>query len=86
YINSLKIGQSLRIDDLITVIRAVPEVKTVTLPLLMTGNIFCPDGTVQIIKSQSELSIPDLPLQMVTPQTTAFFIETSDIYISLSTT
>lgn len=85
HINSLAIGSELRIDDLITVIRAVPEVKSVTLPVLLTGNIMAPDGTTLQIRSQSALEIPELPLQMVTPDTTAFFIETSDIYIQLST-
>lgn len=84
HINSLGIGQDLRLDDLITVIRAVPEIKSVTLPLILSGDIMVPDGTIVTVRSQSALTIPDLPLQMVTPQTTAFFIETSDIYISLS--
>lgn len=85
FINSLKIGADLRVDELVMKIRAVSGVLGVRLPIRFSGEIFAPDGTVIPLSSSGNLKIPRLPDSLIVPENTAFFIEPSDINISIVT-
>lgn len=82
YITALGIGATLKVDEMIMRIRAVPEVKSVRLPITVSGFILCPDGSTLDISSSGDLSIPYRPDLAVVPQNTAFFIELSGINVA----
>lgn len=83
FISSLKIGETLRCDDLVANIRSVAGVTNVRLPIRLLADVFSPDGGVIEISSRGDLQIPQLPSSLVVPGNSAFFIEPSDINISI---
>lgn len=83
YINSIPFGGTVRVDEIVSIIKAFSGVQSVDLPIRLTGDIFAPDGTTRTIRSQSILEIPSVPEILVTPYTTLFFAELSDIPIAM---
>jgi hypothetical protein len=51
----------------------------------LLGRIRAPDGTITYIRDLEMLVIPTLEGQMVSPQTTLFFVTAADIHIEVST-
>lgn len=74
YINSRDFGESVEISELINICHNY-EIKSVTLPVKLTGQIYTPKSTVINISSESALEIPDLPLSGVTKRTTLFIAD-----------
>ena len=74
YINSIPFGGELHASNLVDICHNY-DIKRVDLPLTMTGNILCPDGTTTTIVNSDVLTIPNLPTKGVTPKTTGYFIE-----------
>jgi hypothetical protein len=85
YINSLTIGETLRCDGLVVAIREVSGVTNVRLPIRLEGEVFPPSGPTINIVSNGDLELPSLLLSGVVPGNSAFFIEPSDINISIIT-
>ena len=85
HINSLGIGESLRCDELVMAIRSVSGVTNVRLPIRLSGDIFPPDGSMASLSNNGDLSLPSLPTIGVVPGNSTFFIEASDINISIIT-
>ncbi len=83
YINSIPFGSPVRVDKIMSVIKEVSGVESIDLPISLTGEIFAPDGTTRVIRSQSSLSIPSVPEILITPQTVLFFAELTDIPIAM---
>lgn len=83
YINGLPFGSEVRVDEILSVIKAIADVKRVDLPIRITGDIYCPDGVVRTIRDDNALGVPSLPEVGVVPETTAFFVELSDIPIAM---
>jgi uncharacterized phage protein gp47/JayE len=84
YINKLPMGASLKIDEMVVRIRSVSGVRSVELPITVSGEILCPSGDVLDIRSNGDLSIPYRPEIMVVPQNTTFFIELAEIDIEVT--
>lgn len=84
YVNSIKIGERLRMDEVVSAIKKVTGVKYVQLPIKPVGKIYAPNGTIIEIHGDSGLVIPSRPEMQVVPETTAFFIELPDIPVALS--
>lgn len=51
----------------------------------MFGKIRYPDGTVKALRSSTILTMPDEPSRMVSPRTVVFFLDPSDVDISIET-
>lgn len=83
YINSLRMGDKLRVDEIISAAKSVAGVKFVQLPIQITGEIYAPNGTVLNLVGDSSLSIPSQPDLQVIPETTAFIVELPDIPVAL---
>ena len=83
YLNSVPMGQPIRVDVIISTIKQVAGVKYVRLPITVYGEIMTPAGTIMEISSNNLLDVPFFPLQQVVPETVAFFASVSDIPISL---
>lgn len=85
YINGVKMGEILRVDAIISAIKAVPGVRFVRLPIQLTGSVYAPTGSVLSIRGSSAMAIPSAPEHQVVPDNTAFIVEMSDIPIALIT-
>jgi hypothetical protein len=86
YVNNLAIGETFRMDDLVSKIRAVSGVLNIQLPITVTGTIVLPDASASTytVSSNSDLSIDDSNLSIgVAAENTAFFVELSQIPIGL---
>ena len=83
YVNSLKMGQPIRIDSLVSCIRSVAGVDSVDLPILLTGQLYAPGGSVLNLSSNNTLQVPQRPDLQVVPENTAFFINPSDVQVAL---
>lgn len=83
FIHSLKIGETLRSDALVSAIKSVSGVISVRLPIRLAANVFSPEGTVLELASFGDLAVPSQPLLGVVPQNSAFFIEPSEINLKL---
>lgn len=84
YINKLKMGDPLKIDEMVMRIRTVPGVHSVSLPISVSGEILCPDGNILDIRSDGDLEIPYRPDLLVIPQNTAFFVELAEIDVEVT--
>ena len=51
--------------------------------LVMQGRILRPDGETIVIRNTSALTIPEAPSVQATPRTTAFFLDTADIGLTV---
>ncbi len=83
HINSLKIGETLRCDGLVMAIRSVSGVVNIRLPIRLAADVFLPDGSVAAISSHGDLELPSSPALGVVPGNSTFFIESSDVNISI---
>ena len=57
--------------------------KMVVSNLVMQGRILRPDGETIVIRNTSALTIPEAPSVQATPRTTAFFLDTADIGLTV---
>jgi hypothetical protein len=86
YINKLRMGAPLSIDEMVVRIRSVPGVSGVALPLFATGEILCPSGDILDVRSDGDLEIPYKPHLGVVPQNTTFLVELAEIDIEVIVT
>lgn len=79
YINSRTFGENVEVSELINICHNY-EIKSVVLPIKLTGQIYTPRSTVINISSENALEIPDLPNSGVTKRTSLFIADyaTSD--------
>lgn len=83
YINGLKIGETLKIDELVLRVREVAGVTAVRLPVKVTGDIYTPGGGILLLREEGNVVVPNRPDLYVTPSNTAFFIELADINVNI---
>jgi len=77
YINTIPFGETVHASKIVTICHNY-NISRVELPINMTGNILCNDGTSLTIKGNDYLEIPtNIPLG-VSPKTTQFFINYYD--------
>jgi hypothetical protein len=74
YVNSIPFGESLYASSIIDLCHNY-DIRRVSLPMTMTGNIFCPDGSTLYIEDSNVLEIPDELSKGVTKKTTLYFID-----------
>lgn len=79
YINSRGFGENVEVSELINICHNY-EIKSVVLPIKLTGQIYTPGSTVINISSENALEIPDQPNSGVTKRTSLFIADyaTSD--------
>lgn len=84
YVNGTLPGSSLLLDGIVSIIRGVPGVRSVSLPIRTTGTIVLPDAsfTRHIISSLGNLVIDDNPSLGIGHDNVTFMIQAEDINIS----
>ena len=83
YVNSLGFSSKLYESNLISVIQnALTEDQSID-SIDLRGRLLYPSGRIRYINGRVSLTIPDDPLNMVTPKTTSYFIDKSDIQITV---
>ena len=83
YVNSLSFSSKLYESNLISVIQnALTEDQSID-SIDLRGRLLYPSGRVRYINGRVSLTIPEDPLNMVTPRTTSYFLNKSDIQISV---
>jgi hypothetical protein len=82
-INSLNFPGTLYSSQLIDTIHSFLSGNTVVGSIVMQGRILRPDGEVVIIRDQIALQIPNAPSVLVTPTTTAFYIDINDVGLTV---
>ena len=83
YVNSLGFSSKLYESNLISVIQnALTEDQSID-SIDLRGRLLYPSGRIRYINGRVSLTIPDDPLNMVTPRTTSYFIDKSDIQITV---
>jgi len=83
YCNSIPMGGRLQVDEVIGAIKGVAGVRFVRLPLVIQGQILAPSGGTISLRGSSFLEVPSRPLDQVVPENTCFFLQPSDIPITL---
>ena len=74
YINTIPFGGVLQASSIVNICHNY-DIRRVDLPISMTANILCPDGTTLTLTDSDIIEIPNLPLKGVTPKTAAYFID-----------
>lgn len=87
YVNSVRPGDGVRVDSIVAKIRAVPSVVSVDLPIKVTGTVYPPGihPTEVIYSSRSVLQVPTEGTLGFGPENVAFFLESGDIPLEIST-
>jgi hypothetical protein len=87
YIHNIPPGEPLYIYGVVASISCLSGVEVVELPIEATGEVIAPDvsGTKVTYKSRNELAIPQNETLGYGPENTTFFIEPSQIPITIST-
>lgn len=74
YVNTIPFGQDLDASSIVNLCHNY-DIKKVEMPIKLTGNILCPDGTTLSISSSDTLAIPYNLSKGVTSKTTLYFID-----------
>lgn len=83
YVNSLGFSSKLYESNLISIIQnALTEDQSID-SIDLRGRLLYPNGRIRYINGRVSLTIPEDPLNLVTPRTTSYFLNKSDIQISV---
>jgi len=74
YVNSIPFGEELQASSIIDICHNY-DIKRVDLPIKMSGNVFCSDGTIIPLADSAVLTIPENLAKGVTKKTTLYFID-----------
>jgi hypothetical protein len=74
YINSIPFGGVLQASSIIDLCHNY-DIRRVDLPIAMSANILCPDGTTISLNDSDIIEKPNLPSKGVTPKTVGYFID-----------
>ena len=85
YINDVPPGESVLVDTIISIVKSVPGVDRVKLPLIIRGLITPQDDSEDIeIQGESTLSIPRIESRGVAPECVAFFSSPQNIMVTIT--
>jgi hypothetical protein len=83
YVNGLGFSSKLYESNLIAIIQNMLTNDQSIDSVDLRGRLLYPNGTVRYINGAVTLTVPDSPLNMVTPRSTAYFLDKSDIQITV---
>ena len=83
YVNGLGFSSKLYESNLIAIIQNMLTSDQSIDSVDLRGRLLYPSGTVRYINGAVTLTVPDSPLNMVTPRSTAYFLDKSDIQITV---
>jgi hypothetical protein len=86
YVHLIPPGGGVRVDEIVCAVKGLAGVLSVDLPIAITGEVFSPDAdrTRVSFKSRSVLDVPVVTRLGIGPQNTAFFVEPSQIPITIT--
>ena len=83
YVNELGFSSKLYESNLIAIIQNMLTNDQSIDSVDLRGRLLYPNGTVRYINGAVTLTVPNSPLNMVTPRSTAYFLDKSDIQITV---
>ena len=83
YVNGLPFGSKLYESNIISVTQNIITEDQSINSVDLRGRIIYPSGRIRYINGRVSLSVPDDPSNLVTPKTTAYFLDKSDIQITV---
>jgi hypothetical protein len=83
YVNGLGFSSKLYESNLIAIIQNMLTNDQSIDSVDLRGRLLYPNGTVRYINGAITLAVPDSPLSMVTPRSAAYFLDKSDIQITV---
>jgi hypothetical protein len=83
YVNSLPFGSKLYESNVISVTQNIITEDQSINSVDLRGRIIYPSGRIRYINGRISLAVPDDPSNLVTSKTTAYFLDKSDIQITV---
>lgn len=83
YVNSLPFGSKLYESNIISIVQNILTEDQSINSVDLRGRIIYPSGRIRYINGRVSLTIPDDPSNLVTSKTTAYFLDKSDIQITV---
>lgn len=83
YVNGLSLSSTLYESNLVAIVQNTLTNDQSIASVDLRGRLLYPSGKVRYINGATTLTVPDAPADLVTPRSTAYFLDKSDIQITV---